>query len=159
MSKTKRLLKIRNIIQNNKISSQNELLEILNKIGYQSTQATLSRDLKYLRVNKVQDEEKGMIYVIPAQQTQDDSGIQVKDPSTFQNSGFISIDYTGNMAVIKTLPGFANSFAYKLDNMNAFEIIGTIAGDDTILVIGREGISRSELKKCLEPAILAKKNP
>jgi transcriptional regulator of arginine metabolism len=57
------------------------------------------------------------------------------------------------MAVIKTLPGFASGIAYRIDGMNAFEIIGTIAGDDTILIIARDGVSRPDLHNLLTTAI------
>jgi transcriptional regulator of arginine metabolism len=151
MNKTKRLLEIRKIIQSQKIGSQDELLAILNTRGYDYTQATLSRDLKYLRVGKMPDTEKGLIYVLP-----EGASMQQPEPSNVlsdQPTGFLSIEFNSNMAVIKTLPGFASSLAYRIDGMNSFEILGTIAGDDTILVIGREGIPRPALVQSLRPVI------
>ncbi len=149
MNKAQRLLEIRKIIQDQKIGSQDELLAILNTRGFDYTQATLSRDLKLLKAGKMADPEKGMVYVLPENKVVSDS---ITTPST-TSTGFISIEFNSNMAVIKTLPGFASSFAYRIDGLNAFEIIGTIAGDDTILVIGREGISRPALLQCLRPFI------
>jgi transcriptional regulator of arginine metabolism len=151
MNKTKRLLEIRKIIQSQKIGSQDELLAILNTRGYDYTQATLSRDLKYLRVGKLPDSVKGMVYVLP-----DGGNLQhaeLPQSVSDQPTGFVSIEFNSNMAVIKTLPGFASSLAYRIDGMNSFEILGTIAGDDTILVIGREGIPRPALVQSLRPVI------
>ncbi len=153
MKRSRRLIEIRKIIQDSKIANQQELLDILNQKGINYTQATLSRDLKYLKVGKIQDPEKGMIYILSGgEQSGNLSSGAFKQKEILEN-GFISIEYTGNMAVIKTMPGFASGLAYKLDMINAFEIIGTIAGDDTILVIGREGVSRTDLIKSLKPLI------
>lgn len=155
MYKTERLLEIRRIIQNQKISSQEELLGILNDKGFSYTQATLSRDLKYLKAGKMPDDQKGMIYVLPGNTGQHSSSSKKPEAQVEQPLGFISVEYTsGNqMAVIKTIPGFASSLAYRIDEMNAFEIIGTVAGDDTILVIGREGIPRPALVQSLRPVL------
>ena len=153
MNKTKRLLEIRKIIQSQKIGNQDELLNILNHNGFNYTQATLSRDLKYLRAGKMPDNEKGMIYVLPDTEISSSNTLTDRDTNPGTAVGFISIEYTSNMAVIKTIPGFASSLAYTIDGMKAFEIIGTIAGDDTILVIGREGIPRPDLVQCLRPLI------
>ena len=68
----------------------------------------------------------------------------------------LSIDFSGNMAVIKLLPGYANAVTVLIDSENYFEILGTIAGDDTIFIVMREGVSRSELIEALtsvHPAI------
>lgn len=155
MNKTERLLEIRKIIQSQKIGSQEELLGILNDKGFSYTQATLSRDLKYLKVGKMPDDQKGMIYVLPDSTGQHASSSKKQEVQVEQPLGFISVEYTSSnqMAVVKTLPGFASSLAYRIDAMNAFEIIGTIAGDDTILVIGREGIPRPALVQSLRPAL------
>ena len=155
MNKTERLIEIRNIIKGQKISSQDELIEILNSKGFTYTQATLSRDLKHLRVGKMPDNEKGMIYVLLDNSTAGQTTSGLMDAPTEPYTGFISIEYTSNsnMAVLKTLPGFASSLAYRIDGLNAYEIIGTIAGDDTVLVIGREGIPRPALVQSLRPVI------
>ncbi len=150
MSKIERHLEIRNIIKENKVGSQEELMELLQLRGFKFTQATLSRDLKYLKAGKKSDAEKGMVYFLP-----DNEKFVSSDPAreVVSESGFISIEFTGNMAVIKTLPGFASSFAYKIDALNAYEILGTVAGDDTILVIGREGVHRQNILLSLRPVL------
>ena len=156
MNRTKRLLEIRKLIRNNKISNQEELLKMLISNGFKYTQATLSRDLKFLRAGKIADDEKGQIYVLPGDY--DDEQIKDNEIKEAVSRGFLSIDYTGNMAVIKTLPGFASGIAYRIDGMKAFEILGTIAGDDTILIISRDGISRQDLHRVLTTAIPEEEN-
>ncbi len=155
MNRTRRLLEISRIIKNHKISNQEELLSMLNQKGFKYTQATLSRDLKLLKAGKVADNEKGYIYVLPGEKEDKFSGEEMKDTV---NRGFLSIDYSGNMVIIKTLPGFAGGIALRIDRMKAFEILGTIAGDDTILVISREGIGRQEVHRVLTTEIPAALN-
>lgn len=151
MNKTKRLLEIKRLIKNNRIRNQDELLTMLNNNGFSYTQATLSRDLKLLRAGKVADNDKGHIYVLPDEPG--DGPARNNELEDNISRGFLSIEYTGNMAVIKTLPGFASGIAYRIDGMKAFEIIGTIAGDDTILIISRDGISQQDLNRVLTTAI------
>lgn len=153
MNRTDRLLEIRRLIKNNKIGNQVELLKLLDKSGFMHTQATLSRDLKFLKVGKIADEEKGQVYFLSGEPP------EVKPmENEFKDAvsrGFLSMEFSGNMAVIKTLPGFASGIAYRIDGMKAFEIIGTIAGDDTILVIARDGLTRQNLHDALTRAIPA----
>lgn len=151
MNRTKRLLEIRRLINNFKIGNQEELLNMLNANGFIYTQATLSRDLKLLKAGKIADDEKGHIYFLPGELNND--SINRDELQNAVSRGFLSIDYSGNMAVIKTLPGFASGIAYRIDGMKAFEIIGTIAGDDTILIISRDGINRNDLHRVLTSAI------
>ena len=66
-----------------------------------------------------------------------------------RNTGFKSIEFSANIAVIKTRPGYASSLAYDIDNASLHEIIGTIAGDDTIMMVVSEGCSRTDVKQAL----------
>ena len=144
-NKTKRLLTIRKLIESELISSQEELLFRLKEMNVEATQSTLSRDLKFMKVAKIPHKEKGYIYVIPEEKV-----------SAIITDTILSIDFSGNMAVIKTLPGYANAVTVLIDSENYFEILGTIAGDDTIFIVMREGVSRSELIEALtsvHPAI------
>ena len=149
-NKTKRLLTIRKLIESELISSQEELLFRLKEMNVEATQSTLSRDLKFMKVAKIPHKEKGYIYVIP-------ESIQNEQREEKVSAIIIlSIDFSGNMAVIKTLPGYANAVTVLIDSENYFEILGTIAGDDTIFIVMREGVSRSELIEALtsvHPAI------
>jgi len=67
--------------------------------------------------------------------------------------GFISIEFSGSQGVVKTLPGHASTVAFAIDNLNIREVLGTIAGDDTILLIPRDGVSRSQLFQALQGRI------
>lgn len=138
--KTERLLAIREVILNNKVCNQEELLKYMLDKGFELTQATLSRDLKQLKVAKVPLPEGDYIYTIPGVKNMTDEA-----SNRFMAQGWISIDFSGNLAVIKTKPGFANGIASIIDQRGAYEIFGTIAGDDTILVILREGYSKPDV--------------
>ena len=148
MMKTKiqRLSAIKIIVETGKVSSQDELLTRLNKEGYQITQATLSRDLKYLRVGKIPDDRKGYIYKL--QREEKDMERDVKTDG-FPLNGFVSLEFGSALGVMKTLPGYASSLASAIDQTQPFEILGTVAGDDTILIVPRDGASRNDLSKTL----------
>lgn len=143
--RTIRINTIISIINENRIGSQEELLSLLKEQGIITTQATLSRDLKALKVAKQPDHEGGYIYVMP-EITEEEEDLSLNE---FPLSGFISIDFSGNMAVVKTRPGFANGLASVIDSYDPDEVLGTIAGDDTILIIMREGTERIELLESL----------
>lgn len=140
-NKTERLLAIKEIISNNKISSQEELLSILEKRDLNYTQATLSRDLKFLKVNKISDPEKGYIYELPDQHSI--QGNEVAE--SYAAQGFVSIQFANQLGIIKTLPGYASSIAALIDRSSPFEIVGTIAGDDTILIIPHDNVTESDV--------------
>ncbi|HCY43329.1 MAG TPA: ArgR family transcriptional regulator [Prolixibacteraceae bacterium] len=142
-NRTKRQLAIKQAILNGRISSQDELLHIMKDQGFELTQATLSRDLKILKVAKVSDHALGYVYVIP-------EGVNTENQRensriNFLADGFRDLQFSGNLAVIRTMPGYASSLAAVIDNSEPYEIIGTIAGDDTILLIMREGVTHSDL--------------
>ena len=142
-NRTKRQLAIKQAILNGRISNQDELLHIMKDQGFELTQATLSRDLKILKVAKVSDHALGYVYVIP-------EGVNTENQRensriNFLADGFRDLQFSGNLAVIRTMPGYASSLAAVIDNSEPYEIIGTIAGDDTILLIMREGVTHSDL--------------
>ncbi len=135
-----RLLAIRRLVNSKNISSQEELMGMLESQGYSLTQATLSRDLKYLKVAKMPDNEKGYVYILTENQ-----GTEVSESENLPFVGFVSLDFAQGMGIMKTLPGHASSVSYALDTMNSYEIAGTIAGDDTILIIPRDGVTKADL--------------
>ncbi len=137
---------IKQLIGSQKISSQEELVSLLENEGYKITQATLSRDLKYLKVAKVPDAETGYKYVIPESAQKNEEPGRLEE---FPVSGVESIEFSGQMAIIKTRPGFANGIASVIDSHGPYEILGTIAGDDTILLISREGVSKTDVINAL----------
>jgi len=136
-----RLKAIRRIIKNNRISSQETLLGFLQSEGYTVTQATLSRDLKLLKVGKVSEGTSGYYYTLPGEDDRRESERSyIQD---FQR-GYVSLEFSGNIGVVRTLTGHANSVALALDNLNMEETLGTIAGDDTVLIILREGVKADD---------------
>ncbi|OQY03771.1 MAG: hypothetical protein B6I20_04300 [Bacteroidetes bacterium 4572_117] len=143
--KINRLLVLKQIITLNRIGKQDDLLNILKQRGFALTQATLSRDLKELKVSKTPDAEHGYIYSLPSHSMRKRMASNV----SYSNLGFQSIDVSGNIAVIKTKSGYANSFATIIDEFFLSEIIGTLAGNDTIFLTIKEGSSFQELKKAL----------
>ena len=146
MQKTKRLLFIEKIIREAKICSQKDLLEKLKKNGMPCTQATLSRNLRQLGVCRIPDGSGGYCYSLSeAGKTNADLSAEFSILPVIQD-----IIEAKGMFVIKTLPGNASSAALFIDNTGRYEIAGTIAGDDTILLIPRDGVTTSQLHACLE---------
>jgi len=140
--RTLRLKAIKKIIRDNHIRSQEGLLSHLAEQGYSVTQATLSRDLKLLKVGKISEGADGYFYTLPGEEEQRESERNyVQD---FQR-GYVSLDFSGNLAVVRTLTGHADSVAIALDNLGLDDILGTVAGDDTVIAVLREGIDGKEL--------------
>jgi transcriptional regulator of arginine metabolism len=144
-----RLKTIKKLIKSNKIKSQDELLKFLQDEGFDVTQATLSRDLKLMKVGKIIDGEGGYVYTIPENDFEKDEQIYVRD---FLR-GYVSVDFSGNIVVIKTFGGHGNSVANALDAMNIEEILGTVAGENCIFACLKEGVSGAEFIKILRKKI------
>lgn len=143
--KLKRQSTLKEIIELNRIGKQEDLLNILKQRGFNVTQATLSRDLKELKIGKIPDFDHGYVYALPNANIRK----RIKSANEFSSLGFRSIEVSGNIAVIKTKSGYANSFATIIDELYLSEIIGTLAGNDTILLIIKEGYTFGELKRSL----------
>lgn len=148
-NKVQRQREIRKIIQRGSVHSQDELLVELKRRGFELTQATLSRDLKVLQVAKVPHPVKGYLYTIPENGQAERQNSEHVNRINYLADGFKDIQFSGNLAVIRTLPGYANSIAAVIDSASPWEILGTVAGDDTILIIQREGISKNDLTEAL----------
>lgn len=129
--KARRRFAIIDIISNQRISTQEELCEALRNSGYDVTQATVSRDIKEMQLIKVPDNE-GYHYALPDNDPIKNSGGRMR--RLFQDS-IIGLDFSENIVVIKTLPGAAQSIASLIDAADWENVIGTVAGDDTILVV------------------------
>lgn len=128
------------LIKNQCISSQEELAEILAENGFHVTQATLSRDLKMLKTTKVPTDRGTYMYILPDSNSLKDKLLangQMAMNANYQ-SGFISLEFSENVVVIKTRNGYAQGLAYDIDVSKCNEIIGTVAGADTIICILRE---------------------
>ena len=144
-TKDRRLEAIKMIISGKEVGSQEEVLNELRKEGFTLTQATLSRDLKQLKVAKAASMNGKYVYVLPNETMYRRSHKPLSAGAMLSNPGFLSINFSGNLGVIKTRPGYASSIAYNIDNSNVPEILGTIAGDDTIIIVLREGVDHNAL--------------
>lgn len=144
-TKDRRLEAIKMIISGKEVGSQEEVLNELRKEGFTLTQATLSRDLKQLKVAKAASMNGKYVYVLPNETMYRRSHKPLSAGEMLSNPGFLSINFSGNLGVIKTRPGYASSIAYNIDNNNVPEILGTIAGDDTIIIVLREGVDHNAL--------------
>lgn len=144
MSKPNRHKAIEEIITTRQISSQEELLSLLIEKGFELTQATLSRDIKELQIVKMPTANGDYAYRRPSVAISSQ-----EDTSSLSNFGFVSIEFSGQLAVIKTRPGYAMAIAGEIDAKAKETILGTVAGDDTILLIPRENISREEVSASL----------
>jgi transcriptional regulator of arginine metabolism len=127
--KSERQAKILDLIVKKEIGTQDELTEELEKAGYQVTQATVSRDIREMRLTKVALGKGKLRYVAYKESGED---LSQKYRRIFKD-GFISMDNAQNILVIKTVSGMATAVAAALDHMDFSEIVGSIAGDDTIM--------------------------
>ena len=142
--KNNRLEALRLIISSQQLGSQDELLNALQKEGFKLTQATLSRDLKQLKVAKAASMSGNYVYVLPNETMYK----RVSTPNSIR-----SIAFSGNMGIIKTRPGYASSIAWNIDNSDIPEILGTIAGDDTIFIVIKEGVRHQDVIEALSDVV------
>lgn len=133
--KAKRQAKIMEIISTKNVETQEQLLQELQEVGFSSTQATISRDIKELRIVKELTSFGTYRYTSAAREL----------PATFSDRLYTifrecvtSFDYAQNIVVIHTLPGLANAAASALDSMNMSVVLGTLAGDDTVMAVMRD---------------------
>lgn len=138
-SKNSRLQTLRMLISSQELCCQDDVLKALAKEGYNVTQATLSRDMKQLKVAKATSLSGKYFYVLPNETMYKRVASPKSAAEMLLTSGFLSIHFSANMGVIKTRPGYASSLAYNIDNSGIPSIIGTIAGDDTIFIVIKDG--------------------
>ena len=136
--KFQRQAAIIDLISNHEIDTQEELTARLREMGFHSTQATISRDIKELRLIKIASSNGGYKYSIA--ESEQDSGFVPRVRNIFREC-VIKVDVAQNLVVIKTVTGMANAAAFALDTMKISEIVGTIAGDDNVLIILRDNES------------------
>lgn len=129
--KIQRQATIMDILNKERIKTQTELCNALQNRGYNVTQATVSRDIKEMQLHRVPD-EAGHHYVLPGNQSS--KGFNDRRKRMFQDL-VVTLDYSENIIVLKTLTGAAQSVASLIDAIGNEQIIGTVAGDDTILVV------------------------
>ncbi|NSW94600.1 MAG: hypothetical protein HPY62_07835 [Bacteroidales bacterium] len=147
MQKSKRLVAIEKIIQEEKVLSQEELLKKLRRKGFNCTQATLSRNLREIGVIRIPDGSGSYRYALPLNAIETDD---TERPGINMLPVIRGITDAKGLVLVKTLPGNANSTAWAIDNAGRYEIAGTVAGDDTILVIPRDRVSLRQVHACLE---------
>lgn len=152
-NKKDRIAVIREVIQSQSISSQEELLRALELRGYEVTQATLSRDLKQMQIAKIATREGGYMYVMPDVAASAKSKVSPHFIPPKTVAGVVSIECSQVLIVIRTKPGYASSIAYDIDLSALPEVMGTVAGDDTILVIPRSGFTTQQVAEALCEAL------
>lgn len=151
--KNSRMETLKMLISSQELSSQEEVLQALAKEGYKLTQATLSRDLKQLKVAKAASMNGKYVYVLPNETMYKRVSNPLSVREMMMSPGFLSINFSGNMIVIKTRPGYASSIAYNIDNSDIPEILGTIAGDDTIFLVKKDGAHEDTIISSLSQII------
>ena len=144
-TKNDRIEMLKMLISSNELGSQEEVLNALAREGFKVTQATLSRDFKQLKVAKAASMNGKYVYVLPNETMYRRVSSPRSASEMVRLPGFLSINFSGNMGVIRTRPGYASSIAYNIDNGHRAEILGTIAGDDTIFIVIKEGATQQQV--------------
>jgi transcriptional regulator of arginine metabolism len=145
LNKGQRHIKIREIIMSHDIETQDELVDMLKKAGFNVTQATVSRDIKEMQLVKVPMANGRYKYSLPSDQRFN----PVQKLKRALMDVFVKLDGAGNLLVLKTLPGNAHAIGVLLDNLDWNEIVGTICGDDTCLIICRTAEDAEKVSKQL----------
>jgi transcriptional regulator of arginine metabolism len=133
MAKQKRHAAVRELVQSHRVGSQEQLRELLETRGFDVTQATLSRDIRELKLIKVHDPEGGTHYTLPPESWDAAPALTRLLPALY-----LGAEGTGNLLVVKTMVGGAQAVAEAIDWEEWPEVLGTLAGDDTILIILRD---------------------
>lgn len=143
MNKGQRHMRIRELVTNNEIETQDDLVERLKQAGYNVTQATVSRDIKELHLVKVPLQDGRYKYSLPADQRFN----PLQKLQRALADSFVSIDGVAHFLMLKSLPGNGNAIAVLIDHLEWQEILGTLSGDDTILIICRREEDREIVKE------------
>lgn len=147
MSRSRRLTLLSELLSGRKFSSQEEIARALARGGVEVTQATLSRDLRSLGIGKRPGADGRTVYELPAPATETfDRQRQLLDLRAFVNQ----VRIAGNLAVVRTPPGHANGVARAIDLADFADVVGSVAGDDTVLVVMQAAASARALKRRLD---------
>lgn len=141
MSKFDRQGAILRLVQQRELGTQAEVAEALRSEGFDAVQTTVSRDIAQLGLVKTRGAEGRLVYALPGAADLD----RLSELTSALRRWAITLDATGNLAVVKTPPGFANALARAIDEAYLPDVIGTVAGDDTIFVAAREGLTGADL--------------
>ncbi len=133
--KRNRQEKLLELISRYEIDTQDELIERLRDHGFEVTQATISRDIRELKIAKMTTGKGTYRYVLPKQQPS--SNANMKFTTTLMDS-IVNVDHAQNIVVLKTYAGMAQAVAAGIDAMNMHQVLGSVAGDDTIMIVTRD---------------------
>ncbi len=131
------------IVQEQRLTTQEEVAEALRERGFDAVQTTVSRDIAQLGLMKVRDEEGRLVYALPGAADLD----RLSELTSALRRWAMSLASSGNLLVIQTPPGYANALARAIDQARLPDVLGTIAGDDTITVIAREGVKAAAIER------------
>lgn len=151
--KNDRMETIKMLISSKEFCSQDDVLKALRSEGFDVTQATLSRDMKQLKIAKAASMNGKYVFVLPNETMYRRIPNPPSARDMLQTPGFLSIKFSGNLAVIHTRPGYASSIAYNIDASEIADILGTIAGDDTIFIATAAGSKPMEIIRQLDQVI------
>lgn len=131
------------LVQERALSTQEEVAEALRLKGFDAVQATVSRDIAQLGLVKVRDEAGRLVYALPGGADLD----RLSELTSALRRWAVTLETSGNLLVIHTPPGHANALARAIDQARLPDVIGTIAGDDTITVIARDGVQGAAIER------------
>ena len=143
MSKFDRQGAILRLVQERPLSTQAEVAEALRAQGFDTVQTTVSRDIAQLGLVKVRDTEGRLVYALPGAADLD----RLSELTSALRRWALALEPSDNVLVIRTPPGHANALARALDTARLPDVIGTVAGDDTIIVVTRQGVAASALER------------
>lgn len=156
ITKRRRLAVVQELVNLHPSNNQSKLLKLLHERGFKITQTTLSRDIKQLKICKVPNDKGDYLYTNPKQETTNLNRSPKKNKiNAILNRGFISFEFSYQFGIIKTHTGYANLIASDIDSLASPVITGTIASENTVLIIPREGVSREDVFNTLEMIIPA----
>lgn len=141
MTKFERQGAILRLVNEQKLATQSELAAALRDAGFDAVQTTVSRDIAQLGLVKVRDEQGRLVYALPGAADLN----RLNELTSALRRWATDVVSSGNLAIVKTPPGYAQGLALALDAAALADVVGTVAGDDTIFVAAREGVSGAEL--------------
>lgn len=147
--KKKRLEKITELVCNHEVGTQDELIAHLRKAGFDVTQATVSRDIRELKLTKIMTPDGNYRYVLP----REEAGQVKLHISSALVETIVRVECANNLVVMHTFPGMAQAIAFKVDNLQHRNILGCVAGDDTILIVCDQNDSAAEISEQIREMI------
>ena len=148
--KSERQAEILKIIQAGDVETQEQLLLELEERGFRATQATISRDIKELRLVKELTSRGGYRYAVSEQRSAGATDARLRN---ILREGVISVDFAQNIVVVRSMPGTANAVLAALDSMEDPKMLGSLAGDDTGILIMRDTAAAEEFSREVHPLL------